>query len=166
MKNPHNMWSDSKQDIIYQTQWFDNRLTAFDRHSGKLLDDIGVGDAPSHVITNPINDLIYVALSGEQGVAEIKFNQENSKFEVLRIIPMQESGQNPTLPQGPWITPDGRKMITPNHSTDDITITDFSTNFIGGEIQNRTYTGHMPIAIGMMPDGKTAYVANFLSSRC
>ena len=164
MNNPHNMWSDSQQDIIYQTQWFDNRLTAFDRHSGKLLDDIGVGDAPSHVITNPINDLIYVALSGEQGVAEIKFNKENSKFEVLRIIPMQESGQNPTLPQGPWITPDGRKMITPNHSTDDITITDFTTIFSGGEIQNRTYTGHMPIATGMMPDGKTAYVANFLSS--
>ncbi|HYJ02716.1 MAG TPA: multicopper oxidase domain-containing protein [Nitrososphaeraceae archaeon] len=164
MNNPHNMWSDSQQDIIYQTQWFDNRLTAFDRHSGKLLDDIGVGDAPSHVITNPINDLIYVALSGEQGVAEIKFNKENSKFEVLRIIPMQESGQDPTLPQGPWITPDGRKMITPNHSTDDITITDFTTNFSGGEIQNRTYTGHMPIATGMMPDGKTAYVANFLSS--
>ena len=164
MNNPHNMWSDSKQDIIYQTQWFDNRLTAFDRNSGKLLDDIGVGDAPSHVITNPINDLIYVALSGEQGVAEIKFNKENNKFEVLRIIPMQESGQNPTLPDGLWITPDGRKMITPSHSTDDISIVDFSTNLRGGEIQNRTYTGNMPIATGMMPDGKTAYVANFLSS--
>ena len=164
MNNPHNMWSDSKQDIIYQTQWFDNRLTAFDRNSGKLLDDIGVGDAPSHVITNPINDLIYVALSGEQGVAEIKFNKENNKFEVLRIIPMQESGQNPTLPDGLWITPDGRKMITPSHSTDDISIVDFSTNLRGGEIQNRTYTGNMPIATGMMPDGKTAYVANYLSS--
>jgi DNA-binding beta-propeller fold protein YncE/plastocyanin len=164
MNNPHNMWSDSQQDIIYQTQWFDNRLTAFDRHSGELLDDIVVGDAPSHVITNPINDLIYVALSGEHGVAELKFNKENNKFEVLRIIPMQESGQNPTSPDGPWITPDGRKLITPNHFTDDTTIIDFSSNLRDGEIQERTYTGHMPIAIGMMPDGKTAYVANYLSS--
>jgi DNA-binding beta-propeller fold protein YncE len=164
MNNPHNMWSDSQQDTIYQTQWFDNRLTAFDRHSGKLLDDIVVGDAPSHVITNPINDLIYVALGGEQGVAELKFNTENNKFEVLRIIPVQESGQNPTSPHGPWITPDGRKMITHNHFTDDITIIDFANNFRDGEIQNRTSTGHLPIATGMMPDGKTTYVANFLSS--
>ncbi|MGI9010691.1 MAG: multicopper oxidase domain-containing protein [Nitrososphaeraceae archaeon] len=164
MNNPHNMWSDSQQNIIYQTQWFDNRLTAFDRHSGKLLDDLVVGDAPSDVITNPINDLIYVALSGEQGVSEIKFNKENNKFEVLRIIPMQESGQNPTSPAGPWITPDGKKMITSNHFTDDTTIIDFSSNFRDGEIQNRTSTGHMPIATGMMPDGETAYVANFLSS--
>ena len=164
LNNPHNMWSDSQQDIIYQTQWFDNRLTAFDRQSGKLLDDTKVGDAPSHVITNPINDLIYVALSGEQGVAELKFNKDTNKFEIMRIIPMQESGQNPTSPQGPWITPDGRKMITPNDFTDDISLTDLSSNLREGEIQNRTETGHMPIATGMMPDGKTAYVSNFLSS--
>ena len=164
LNNPHNMWSDSQQDIIYQTQWSDNRLTAFDRHSGKLLDDIKVGDAPSHVITNPINDLIYVSLSGDKGVAELKFNKDNNKFELLRIIPMQESGQNPTSPHGLWITPDGRKMITPNHFTDDISITDFSSNLREGKIQNRTETGHMPIATGMMPNGKTAYVSDFLSS--
>ena len=164
MNNPHNMWSDSQQDIIYQTQWFDNRLTAFDRHTGKLLDDTKVGDAPSHVITNPINDLIYVALSGEQGVAELKFNKDNNKFEILRIIPTQDSGQNPTSPHGPWITPDGRKMITPNHFTDDTSIIDLSSNLREGEILNRTETGHMPIATGMMPDGNTAYVADFLSS--
>ncbi len=164
MNNPHNIWSDSQQDIIYQTQWFDNRLTAFDRQSGKLLDDTKVGDAPSHVITNPINDLIYVTLSGDQGVAELKFNKDNNKFEILRIIPVQESGQNPASPHGPWITPDGRKMITPNHFTDDTSIIDFSSNSTEGEIQNRTETGHMPIATGMMPDGKTAYIANFLSS--
>ena len=164
LNNPHNMWSDSQQDIIYQTQWFDNRLSAFDRHSGKLLDDTKVGDAPSHVITNPINDLIYVALSGEQGVAELNFNKDNNKFEIMRIMPMQESGQNPTSPHGPWITPDGKKMITPNDFTDDTSLTDFSSNLTDGEIQNRTETGHMPIATGMMPDGKTAYVSNFLSS--
>jgi DNA-binding beta-propeller fold protein YncE len=164
MNNPNNIWSDSQQDIIYQTQWFDNRLTAFDRQSGKLLDDIKVGDAPSHVITNPINDLIYVALSGEAGVAEVKFNKDNNKFELVRIIPMQDSGQNPTSPHGPWITPDGRTMITPNSFTDDTSIIDFSSKLREGEIQNRTETGHMPIATGMMPDGKTAYVANFLSS--
>ena len=55
-------------------------------------------------------------------------------------------------------------MITPNDFTDDTSLTDFSSNLTDGEIQNRTETGHMPIATGMMPDGKTAYVSNFLSS--
>jgi YVTN family beta-propeller protein len=166
MNNPHNMWSDREQKIIYQTQWFDNLLTAFDRETGKLLDNIRVGDAPSHVMTNPINDLIYVALSGEQGVAEIKFNKENNKFEMQRIIPLQDAAQPPTHPHAHWITPDGSKMITPNHFTDDATIIDFdaTTEEEYPDIQSRTKTGKMPIATGITPDGETAYVANFLSS--
>jgi DNA-binding beta-propeller fold protein YncE len=167
MNNPHNMWSDREQKIIYQTQWFDNMLTAFDRQNGKLIDNIRVGDAPSHVMTNPRNDLLYVALSGEQGVAEVKFNKENNKFEMQRIIPLQDSAQNPTHPHAHWISSDGSKMITPNHFTDDATIIDFTSkkDKEGEEqIQSRTKSGKMPIATGMSPDGQTAYVANFLSS--
>jgi len=164
MNNPHNMWSDREQNIIYQTQWFDNMLTAFDRQTGQFLDNIRVGDAPSHVMTRPGTDLLYVALSGEQGVAELKFNKENNKFEMKRIIPLQESGQNPTHPHAHWISYDGSKMITPNHFTNDVTIYDMNAMKDTGKIQNRTPTGTMPIATGMTPDGKTAYVANFLSS--
>jgi DNA-binding beta-propeller fold protein YncE len=165
MNNPHNMWSDREQKIIYQTQWFDNLLTAFDRETGKLIDNIRVGDAPSHVMTTPLNDLIYVALSGEQGVAEIQFNKDTNKFEMQRIIPTQDAGQAPTHPHAQWITTDGTKMITPNHFTDDATIIDFDEKAQGKkEIQSRTMTGKMPIATGITPDGQTAYVSNFLSS--
>ncbi|HEX6294775.1 MAG TPA: beta-propeller fold lactonase family protein [Nitrososphaeraceae archaeon] len=165
MNNPHNMWSDREQEVIYQTQWFDNMLTAFDRHTGKLLDNIRVGDAPSHVMTKPATDSLYVALSGEQGVAELKFNKENNKFEMKRIIPMQDAGQFPTHPHAHWISSDGTKMITPNHFTDDVTIYDFGDpNTEIEQIQSRTPTDSMPIATGMTPDGKTAYVANLLSS--
>ncbi len=167
MNNPHNMWSDREEKVIYQVQWFDNLLTAFDRETGQLLDNIRVGDAPSHVITNPINDLLYVALNGEQGVAELKFNKDNNKFEMQRIIPLQESGQPPTHPHAHWITADGKKMITPNHFTNDVTIVDFfgkPKTPEKPEIQSRTPSGAMPIATGLTPDGKTAYVANLLSS--
>ena len=164
MNNPHNMWSDMEQNIIYQTQWFDNMLTAFDRETGEFLDNIRVGDAPSHVMTRPGTDLLYVALSGEQGIAELKFNKENSKFEMKRIIPLQESGQNPTHPHAHWISSDGSKLIAPNHFTNDVTIYDLDAMQDIGKIQNRTPTGAMPIATGMTPDGKTAYVANFLNS--
>jgi DNA-binding beta-propeller fold protein YncE len=164
MNHPHNMWSDSNQQVMYQTQWFDNRLTAFDRNTGTLLDDIKVGDAPSHVMTNPTNDRLYVVFSGEQGVAELDFDKQNNKFNILRIIPMQDSGQLPTHPQGHWITPNGEKMITPNHFTNDVTIFDFTKNQGKGEIQYRVNTGMMPIATGMMPDGKKAYVSSLLNS--
>ena len=31
MNNPHNMWTDRNQTVIYQTQWFDTKLTVFNR---------------------------------------------------------------------------------------------------------------------------------------
>src|SRR5919112_3346094 len=49
MNNPHNMWSDKDQRVIYQTQWFDNKLTVFDRETGRLINNIAVGEAPAHV---------------------------------------------------------------------------------------------------------------------
>jgi YVTN family beta-propeller protein len=45
-----------------------------------------------------------------------------------------------------------------------VTIYDLNDMQYIGKIQNRTATGAMPIATGMTPDGKTAYVANFLNS--
>lgn len=164
LNNPHNLWSDSSQRILYQTQWFDNRLTAFDRTNGTLLDDVKIGDAPSHIMTNPTNGLLYVVLSGEQGIAEIEFDNKDNKFNISRIIPTQKSGQNPTHPQGHWITPDGSKMITPDHFTENITIIDFTQNPQEGEIESQIDAGIMPTGTGMMPDGKTAYVSNLLSN--
>lgn len=37
MNNPHNMWTDRNQNLIYQTEWFDSRLTVFERETGRLL---------------------------------------------------------------------------------------------------------------------------------
>ena len=34
MNNPHNMWTNSDQTVIYQTQWFSNKLTVFNRITG------------------------------------------------------------------------------------------------------------------------------------
>ncbi|MDR4468102.1 MAG: hypothetical protein MRJ68_07365 [Nitrospira sp.] len=34
MNNPHNMWTDRNQNLIYQTQWFDSKLTVFNRQTG------------------------------------------------------------------------------------------------------------------------------------
>ena len=34
MNHPHNMWTDVKQHLIYQTQWFDKRLVVIERDTG------------------------------------------------------------------------------------------------------------------------------------
>lgn len=156
MNNPHNMWTDRNQEVIYQTEWFDNKLAIFDRESGELLDRIVVGESPSHVMTKSDTDDIHVALNGEEGVAEILQGTD----EVNRIIAMQGYGQNPTHPHAHWMSSDGQKMVTPNSFTGDSTLYDFDTE----AIEAKTSTGALPIATGMMPDDSKYYVANLLSS--
>ncbi|MDR4511911.1 MAG: beta-propeller fold lactonase family protein [Nitrososphaeraceae archaeon] len=166
MNHPHNMWTDKDQNVIYQTMWFDQRLAVFDRETGEFIDVFNVGDAPSHVITNPLTDLAYVALNGEQGVAELELS--DGLLDLLRIIPMQKSGQDPTHPHGHWISADGSKMVTPNALTADSTIYDFASDTIQRTIDSTTgkdtSTGAVPIATAIRPQGDKYYVANLLDS--
>lgn len=61
MNNPHNMWVNQDQSVVYQTQWFDNKLTFIDRESGAMLANIRVGDSPSHVMTLPWPSMVKMA---------------------------------------------------------------------------------------------------------
>src|SRR5437868_5830026 len=67
MNNPHNMWTDKDQTVIYQTQWFDTKLAVFNRSSGNLLanGNIEVGAAPAHVMTRTNNDQVHVSQNGD-----------------------------------------------------------------------------------------------------
>ena len=60
MNNPHNMWTDKNQLVIYQTQWFGNDLTVFTRITGNKLRNIPVGHAPAHVMTRVDTDQVHV----------------------------------------------------------------------------------------------------------
>src|SRR5262245_21699943 len=51
MNNPHNMWTDRNQNLIYVTQWFDHRLTVYNRVTGAFVRNVSVGEAPAHVMT-------------------------------------------------------------------------------------------------------------------
>src|SRR5262245_144741 len=48
MNNPHNMWTDRNQKVIYQTEWFDHYLSVFDRRTGAFVRRIEAGLAPAH----------------------------------------------------------------------------------------------------------------------
>lgn len=159
MNNPHNMWTNRDQSVVYQTQWFDNKLTMIDQKTGKLIKNIQVGEAPAHVMTRPDNDDITVSNNGEDGMSIIPAGTT----EVASIMPTQKSGQNATNPHGHWITADGKYIVTPNIFTGDVGF--YSTD--SGAVLERVATGNSapgahPIAIGMMPDSSKVYAANLL----
>ncbi|HJS63858.1 MAG TPA: beta-propeller fold lactonase family protein [Nitrososphaeraceae archaeon] len=156
MNNPHNMWTDKDQKLIYATQWFDNKTSIFDRNTGKLVKNIQVGDDPSHVMTSTKTDELMIVLHGEQGVAVLGPKGESIK----KVIPMQFPGQDPSHPHGHWMSADDRYMVTPDEFTGTATIYNMMEDKIVGKVK----TGHSPIAVGMTPDGSKSYIADFFDS--
>ena len=154
MNNPHNMWTDRNQTLIYQTEWFDSKLTVFERESGRFVRQISVGEAPSHVMTRTDTDEVHVAVNGEE-----------SPQAVVELSPLARSVQRRIdigrgHPHAHWMSHDGKTMVTPNAFSGDSSIHDFPSNRTIGVIP----TGSHPIATGMMPDASKYYVANFVDS--
>ena len=159
MNHPHNIWSNADQSVIYQTQWFDNKLTTIDRKTGAMLNNIVVGDSPSHVMTVPGTDEITVAINGENGIARIPAGGTEVSF----WTPTQRPGQIPAKPHGHWIASDGSIIVTPNINTGDVGIYDTNTgNIVARPLTGINQSAHAPhpIAIGMNQD--SIYVTNLL----
>ena len=156
MNNPHNMWTNRDQTVIYQTQWFGNELTAFNRITGRMIRNVFVGSAPAHVMTRTDTDQVHVSLNGDDAVIEL--NPGNLEFS--RRIFTQYPGENPAQPHAHWMSFDGKTMVTPNSNTNDSTRIDLKS----GQIRAKTETGTLPIASSIMPDASKYYVSNYLDS--
>ena len=153
LNNPHNMWTDRDQRLIYTTQWFDTRLTVFERASGRLVRDIEVGEAPGHVMTRVDTDEVHVTINGSGSVKSVlELSPEAKKIERRLDISRPH-------PHAHWMSHDGRLMVTPNMFTADSSIYDFTR-----DRARVARAGALPIATGMMPDASKYYVANFLDS--
>jgi len=156
MNNPHNMWTDIEQTVIYQTQWFDTKLTVFDRVDGHMMQNIDVGQAPAHVMTRVDTDQVHVSINGGDDIVELSPLATG----IDRRIPTQFPGEKAAQPHAHWMSHDGHTMVTPNSNTGDSTKIDIPT----GTILAKTPTGALPIATGMMPDASKYYVSNYLDS--
>jgi DNA-binding beta-propeller fold protein YncE len=154
LNNPHNMWTDRAQKLIYTTQWFSNSLTVFERATGKHVRTIEVGDAPAHVMTRVDTDQIHVGLNGEDSVAELS----PGATKIDRLIKVSRPGEKQAQPHAHGMSHDGRTMVTPNSNTDDTTQIDVPS----GTITKKPQTGHLPIAAWVHPDGSRYYSSNFL----
>lgn len=169
MNHPHNMWTDKDQNVIYQTQWFDERLAVFDRTTGAFIRELNTGPAPSHVMTRANNDQVHVAQNGGNNVREFEsyaggiFSSNAFIRDIsMTVSPVDNSDiTNATHPHGHWMSADGNKMVTPNENVSTSTVYKFvGTN--DGSIEATIPTGAVPIATGMMPDSSKYYVANLL----
>jgi DNA-binding beta-propeller fold protein YncE len=155
MNNPHNMWTNRSQSLIYQTEWFDKKLDVFNRRTGALVRSLELGEAPAHVMTRVDTDQVHVSLNGEGSIVELSPGAAH----VDRTIEVQDSG-NPGQPHAHWMSHDGHTMVTPNSNTNDSTV----VHLLPGTIEPKVGTGTLPIASSIMPDDSKYYVSNFLSS--
>lgn len=158
MNNPHNMWTNRDQSVVYQTQWFDNKLTLINKNTGALIRNIQVGEAPAHVMTRPDTDDITVTNNGEDGISFIPAGT----MQVSKMIATQKPGQLATNPHGHWISADGTQVVTPNIFTNDVGFYDLDSEAVLERTPTGTVPGAHPIAIAMMPDSSKYYAANLL----
>ena len=157
MNNPHNMWTDRDQTVIYQTQWFDRKLTVFNRETGALIRNISVGESPAHVMTRVDTDQLHVTNNGDTRTDS-----------VMELAPLGTGVERRVdigrgNPHAHWMSADGQQMVTPNVLTGDTTQYNFGTDAVEHQLPTSSPLSH-PIATGMMPDASKYYVANLLDS--
>jgi len=158
MNNPHNMWTDKNQSVIYVTQWFDKKLTVYDRQTGALIRNVSVGEAPAHVMTLTDSDRIHITNNGDTRTDSV---MELTPF-ATQILRRVDIGQG--NPHAHWMSHDGKTMVTPNVIAGDTTQYNFKTNVIEAILPSGTRPFSHPLATGMMPDASKYYVANLLDS--
>jgi hypothetical protein len=157
MNSPHNMWTDRNQNLVYVTQWFDSKLSVYDRQTGAFIRNISVGEAPAHVMTRTDTDELHVTLNGD-GDTDSVVELAPRATGIERRINIGRGN-----PHAHWMSHDGKKMATPNVFTGDTTQFNFPSDRIDSILPSGSRFGH-PIAVGMMPNASKYYVANLLDS--
>ena len=156
MNNPHNMWTDKDQKLIYQTEWFSHYLDVFDRESLSLVRRTDVGPGPSHVMTRTDTDQLHIALNAGNSVVELAPGGGS----IVRNLATQRSGEPVAHPHAHWMSSDGKRMVTPDPNTDEATLFDVPS----GTIIQKPKLAKIPIASSMTPDDRKYYVANLLAN--
>ncbi len=113
--NPHNMWANFAHDTIYNTNWFGRWLNKIDRASGDVLDSIEVGQAPTHVITNPNRasqefGVLHIPLSADDTIVRVEDTASG-----LEKIDEEPTGEGRNHPHGHWLKCGrGEVTVVPN----------------------------------------------------
>ncbi|NJD67475.1 MAG: hypothetical protein C3F12_13850 [Candidatus Methylomirabilota bacterium] len=170
--NPHNMWTNTRLDTVYNTNWFSQTINKIDRASGSILNTIVTGQAPTHIVTIP-NEA-----SPQFGILTNPLSAANDIVKVrdrgnLKVVDHFPTGVGRNHPHGHWITADGTKIVVPNvfkglGVAGSISILDAENGAILTEISHQTLGLESallaPIAAGIQGNNK-AYVSNAVSGQ-
>jgi YVTN family beta-propeller protein len=153
MNGPHNMWADKDGKFLYQTNWFSNKLTVFDRATGAVLRNTEVGPSPSHVVTRPGSDTLIIPNNGGNKIVEV----DPGGHKVIKSYLTQKPGEAPAFPHAHWVSYDGKFVVAPLSNETTAAIIDMDMNNLVKPV-----SGGFPVATSMSNDGKRSYVANLL----
>ena len=152
MNHPHNMWTDTKNEVVYQTQWFGTDMAVIDRESGELVKEVFVGQSPSHVMAAPGTGMIYAAINGEETVNEF----DPVTYDMTRQI----STGFRSHPHGHWVSSSGQYVVTPDFVGLKASIINLDSNTVG--VADKPL--YAPIATGFKGDESVFYTSDFLGN--
>lgn len=173
--NPHNMWADFSLGTIYNSNWFGKWVNKIDRISGQITSSVTVGEAPTHVITIPVEGSqlgwLTVPLSADRDMVKVEDTPAG-----LNKVDADPTGAGETNPHGHWLTcGEGDRAIVPNvfkglGPAGSISVLD---TISGDVLVEFDYDANdplrsallMPIAVGEchVDEVNTAYIANAVS---
>src|SRR5262245_35451743 len=113
--NPHNMWANFALDTVYNSNWFGQWINKIDRTSGVIRSSITVGDAPTHIITNPDPTspqfgVLSIPLSAESNIVKVRDEPSG-----LHVIDSRPTGAGLNHPHGHWLKCGrGEETVVPN----------------------------------------------------
>jgi YVTN family beta-propeller protein len=172
--NPHNLWSNTRLSVMYNANWFGRTLNKINRATGDILTTTQVGEAPTHVVTNPNQ------ASSEFGFLTNPLSADNDLVKLrdssptrLDIVDKDPTGNGHTHPHGHWLTSNGARVVVPNVFKGvgfggSVSVMDAVSNRVLAEI-NHAATGLrsallLPVASGIKGNQK-AYISNIGSGQ-
>jgi YVTN family beta-propeller protein len=166
--NPHNMWADTLNRVVYNGHWFGRWHNKVARASGDVLTTVEVGDAPTHTVTNPARPAFStLPLSARDIFRTIEDPGGNV---AQRIVDSDPTGDGRNHPHAQWTTSDGGLTVFPNvfkglGVAGSISVVETGSNRILREFRAPEIT--MPVATGIqgVSQGNKAYVANIVSGQ-
>ena len=145
--NPHNLWTNTAQTLIAQTQWHADSVSLIDVASRNVVTTVQLGNAPAHVFPHPTRDEFFVTLNNENRVVVI-----DHAGAVQREIIV------PFGPHGIWVAPNGRYMSVVSTLAEEVAIIDITTEQI---VASFAAEG-LPLATAITNDSRYAMVSLLL----
>ena len=166
--NPHNMWADTLNRVVYNGHWFGRWHNKIERATGDVLTTVDVGDAPTHTVTNPASPAFSTLPLSARDV--FRTIQDPGGSAAQKIVDSDPSGAGRNHPHAQWTTSDGRFTVFPNvfkglGVAGSIGVVETGSNRIVQEFRAPEIT--MPVATGIqgVTQGNKAYVANIVSGQ-